>query len=92
MIENLYDSVLSFTNQSGYIDKILELPDSKSLLRWSSNNMFPYNNGNSICNIHNPNYPTIVFSHDEFFRVPFSALIKEDGTIHNNDIFISDGN
>ena len=55
MIENLYDSVLSFTNQSGYIDKILELPDSKSLLRWSSNNMFPYNNGNSICNIHNTN-------------------------------------
>lgn len=79
MIDELYDSVLSITNQTGYIDKISELEDKKSLLRWSSNNLFSHNNHK----IYNPNYPIKVFSHDEFFRVPFSCLITQDGTINN---------
>lgn len=81
MIDELYDSVLSITNQTGYIDKISELEDKKSLLRWSSNNLFPHNNHK----IYNPNYPIKVFSHDELFRAPFSCLIKEDGTVINLD-------
>jgi len=81
MIDELYDSVLSITNQTGYIDRISEKEDKKSLLRWSSNNLFKYNTHK----IYNPNYPIKVFSHDEFFRVPFSCLIKEDGTIINID-------
>ena len=81
MIDELYDSVLSITNQTGYIDKISGLEDKKSLLRWSSNNLFPHNNHK----IYNPNYPIKVFSHDELFRAPFSCIIKEDGTIINLD-------
>ena len=76
MIEELYDSVLSITNQTGYIDKVCEL-DKKSLLRWSANNLFQH----STYKIYNPNYPIKVFSHDLLLRAPFSTLIKEDGTI-----------
>jgi hypothetical protein len=78
MIDELYDSVLSITNQTGYLDKISELEDKKSLLKWSSNNIFPHSN----YKIYNPNYPTKVFSYDNHFRAPFSTIIKEDGTLH----------
>lgn len=80
MIDELYDSVLSITNKTGYILRVGEV-NKKSLLRWSSNNLFNFNN----CSIYNPNYPIKVFSHDEFFVTPFSCLIKEDGTIDNID-------
>jgi len=79
MIDDLYDSVLSITSQTGYIDKITQLEGKKSLLRWSSNNLFSFNDHK----IYKPNYPIKVFSHDEYFIVPFSCLIKQDGTIHN---------
>ena len=79
MIEELYDTVLSITNETGYIDRIAERQDSKSLLRWSTNNLFHFN----TWNIYNPPYSVIVFSHDEFFRAPFSCIIKEDGTYEN---------
>jgi hypothetical protein len=78
MIEELYDTVLSITNETGYIDRI-SVSEEKSLLRWSTNNLFPFN----TWNIYNPPYTVIVFSHDEFFRTPFSCLIKEDGTYEN---------
>lgn len=81
MIDELYDSVLSITNQTGYIDKISEMEDKKSLLRWSTNNLFKHNN----YKIYNPNYPIKVFSHDNLFRIPFSCMIKENGTINNLD-------
>lgn len=77
MIDELYDSVLSITNQTGYLDKISELEDKKSLLRWSSNNLFHFNS----YKIYNPNYPVKAFSHDFLMRAPFSTIIKEDGTL-----------
>ena len=77
MIDELYDSILSITNELGYIDKISSLEDKKSLLKWSSNNLFKFNN----YKIYNPNYPIKVFTHDEHFRTPFSCLITKNGLI-----------
>jgi len=78
MIEELYDTILSITNETGYIDFVSQT-NQKSLLRWSTNNQFHFN----TWNIYNPPYPVIMFSHDEYFRTPFSCLIKEDGTYEN---------
>ena len=79
MIEELYDSVLSITNQTGYINRVTQIENSKSLLRWSTNNMFHFN----TWNIYNPPYTVITFSHDDYFVSHFSNLIKEDGTYEN---------
>jgi hypothetical protein len=82
MIDELYDSILSITNETGYLDEIMNIEDKKSLLRWSSNNLFKHNEGRHLIK---PNFPLKVFSHDDFFRVPFTCIIKEDGTINNID-------
>ena len=79
MIEELYDSVLSITNQSGYLDRVYE-KDSKSFLRWSTNNKFNIPNK---WHYSNPPYRIIAFSHDDFFRAPFASVINEDGTLDN---------
>jgi hypothetical protein len=81
MIDELYDSILSITNQLGYIDKVSEVEDKNSLLRWSSNNLFQH----SSYKIYSPNYPVKVFSHDELIKAPFSCIITEDGIINNLD-------
>lgn len=84
MIDELYDSVLSITNQIGYIDRIENLDgDYKSLLRWSTNNIFKHNHKlpELWLGRYNPPYPIITFSHDNFFRVPFSALITKEGKL-----------
>lgn len=78
MIDELYDSVLSITSEIGYIDRISELEEN-SLLRFSSNNLFSFNN----YKIYNPKYSIKVFSHDDYFRVPVSCLIKDGGVIDN---------
>jgi hypothetical protein len=80
MIDELYDSVLSVTNQTGYIDRISEL-NKNSLLRFSSNNLFNYNN----YKIYTPKYTVKVFSHDNHFKTPFACLIKDNGVIDNID-------
>ena len=79
MIEELYDSILSITNQIGYIDKELET-NSKSLLCWSTNVNFGFNKWSFY---NPPPYTVITFSHDNFFRAPYSCIIKEDGTYEN---------
>ena len=79
MIEELYDSVFSITNQTGYLDRISE-KDSKSFLRWSTNNKF---NHPTKFSIYNPPYVVIAFSHDDFFRQPFASKINEDGVLDN---------
>jgi hypothetical protein len=77
MIDELYDSVLSISDKLGYLDKVTEFDDKKSLLKWSSNNLFTFN----TYKIYKPNYPIKAFSHDICFKVPYSTIIKEDGTI-----------
>jgi len=86
MIDELYDSVLSITNQSGYIDRVEQLDDdNKSLLRWSSNNLFKHNYKlpQLWLKRYNPPYPVIVFSYDSLIRAPFSNLISEEGQLIN---------
>lgn len=79
MIEELYDSVLSITNQTGYLDRIYH-KESRSHLRWSSNNKF---NLPLTWSYTKPPYNVIAFSHDDFFRTPFSSVINERGEIDN---------
>lgn len=79
MIEELYDSVFSIVNQTGYLDRANE-KDSKSFLRWSTNNKF---NHPTKFSIYKPSYRVIAFSHDDFFRQPFTSIINEDGTLDN---------
>jgi len=78
MIDDLYDSVLSITNQTGYLDRINDL-NIKSPLIWS------FNNNQQLCgwDISNPPYTIIIFSHDNNFITPFSSLIHEDGIYEN---------
>jgi len=79
MIEELYDSVLSITNQTGYLDRIRE-KDSKSSLRWSTNNKF---NLPLKWSYVKPPYNIVAFSHDDFFRSPFATIINENGELDN---------
>lgn len=72
MVGNLYDSVLSIMNQTGYIDRVKER-GVKSLLRWSSSELFSFNKEKR-----NVIYSIIAFSHDDFFRAPHVYLVKED--------------
>lgn len=78
MIEELYDTVLSITNQSGFLDRI-ETKNHRSPLLWSSN--FKFNSPTNFSHI-KPPYDVAVFSHDNFLRVPFTSIIKEDGNIY----------
>jgi hypothetical protein len=76
MIDELYDSVLSIANQTGYLD-ITEQKDS--LLRWSGNRDLPHI---PKINMANPPYPVKVFSHDFLINSPYSYIIDEFGVVN----------
>ena len=77
MIDELYDNVISISNQIGYIDMVNGFREN-DYLRWSSNKIFNFDN------IHvKRQYPLSVLSYDNFFRSPFCIVFNEDGTITN---------
>lgn len=80
MIEDLYDSIVSISNEMGYLDKVSEVEDGRSLLKWSSNFKFRHNTN---LKMYNSRYPVKVFSHCDSFRDSFSYIIKEDGTLND---------
>lgn len=77
MIDEIYDNVLSLSNQIGYID-FINNTNQQNPLKWLYNNNF---NFNSI--LHKRDYPIAVLSFDEFFRAPFSNYINKDGIIEH---------
>ena len=74
MIENLYDSVLSITQESGYLDRLKHTGKSSPLF-WSQNRHLT---GNYLLKF---KYPVIGFSHDTFFYTPVCTLINENREI-----------
>ena len=70
MIENLYDSVLSITQETGYLERILRT-HYPNPLRWSENK-----NLIQDISLTQIEYPVIAFSHDEFFYTPAQLVIN----------------
>lgn len=76
MLDDLYDTVFSIMNESGYIDRALETED-KTPLHSSYNKKFPFYKEN-INTIGNQKYPVKVFSHDLHIFIPNSFIIEGD--------------
>ena len=77
MIDEIYDNVLSLSNQIGYID-YCEETNSLNPLRWSYNTNFNFKEKSLI-----KQYPVAVLSFDTFFRAPFSDYIGDDGVFQH---------